>query len=165
MEELLAYRRQLVDRMEKSVEKFCAAVRAAAGAAPSGEGWNVHQLAVHTRDGDKLVYGLRVYRTAQEPNPLFEDFDQDAWMAAQYDANEPLEHVLEDLSGSVHKLAAWLREAPAEAWSRESRHAVMGSGFTMQTWAERGLAHLEGHLEEIERAGAESKKEKAKRKK
>ena len=42
-----------------------------------------------------------------------------------------------------------LRALPAEAWSRESRHATMGSGFTLQTWVERGLAHIEEHVETV----------------
>jgi hypothetical protein len=30
----------------------------------------------------------------------------------------------------------------------------MGGGFTLQTWVERGLAHIEGHLDEVRGAKA-----------
>jgi hypothetical protein len=153
MEQLLAYREQLISRLERSVEEFCRACLETKEADRSRDGWTVHQIAVHARDADRLVYGLRARRTAQEPNPLFEDFDQDAWMAAHYDPAEPLEKVLEELKGSVLSLAEWLRGLSPIEWARESRHEVMGGGFTLQTWVERGLGHIEGHLEEVRGRG------------
>jgi hypothetical protein len=43
-----------------------------------------------------------------------------------------------------------LGRLPAEAWSRESRHATFGGGFTLQTWVERDLAHIEEHLKVVQ---------------
>jgi len=57
-------------------------------------GWNVHPLAAHTRDVDKLVYGMRARRTLEEDNPLFENFDGDAYMAEHYDAQAIPQKVL-----------------------------------------------------------------------
>jgi hypothetical protein len=154
MEQLLDYRNQLLARLEDSVTQFCEACARTPARRASAGGWNVHQLAVHTRDADRLVYGLRARRTAEEHHPSFEDFDQDAWMAQHYDPDEPVEQVLTELRGSVLGLAAWLRGLPPQAWARLSRHAVLGGGFTLQTWVERGLAHIEGHLEEVRTIGA-----------
>jgi hypothetical protein len=36
-----------------------------------------------------------------------------------------------------------------EAWSRTSRHTTFGSGFTLQTWVERDLAHIQEHLKAV----------------
>ena len=155
MKELNEYRRQLIDRLVDAAERFrkaCLAVKDPHAPLEAG-GWNVHQVAVHTRDVDKLVYGLRARRTAEENNPEFPNFDGDLYMAEHYDPNEPLVTILDELVDHAGSLAALLRRLPLEAWSRESRHSVMGSGFTMQTWVERDLAHMEEHVETVSRAG------------
>jgi hypothetical protein len=152
--ELDAYRRQLVDRLVEMAVQFretCLAVKDPFAPLKSG-GWNVHQLAVHTRDVQALVYGMRARRTAAEDDPEFANFDGEAHMAGHYDRNEPLEDVLDGFVKEVESFAAMLRGLPVEAWSRQSRHVIMGKGFTLQTWVERGLAHIEEHIETISRA-------------
>ena len=150
MKELKEYRTRLINRLEESANLFREICLAAKDPyVPLEGGWNVHQVAVHTRDVDKLVYGLRARRTAVEDNPEFPNFDGDAHMADHYDKNEQLRTLLDGFVGNVEALAALLRELPPEAWSRESRHAKMGSGFTLQTWVERNLAHIEEHIETV----------------
>ena len=151
MEQLLEYRRQLLARYEKAARELCQAVEARTDPTVPIEGseWNAHQLAVHVRDAEKLVYGLRVRRTLEEENPLFKNFDGDAWMIEHYDPNEQLASVLNELLASVQETLARLKELPSEAWARTGRHETYGEGFTTQTWAERGLAHLEEHLKTV----------------
>lgn len=158
MKELLEYRISLVNRLVSVTDEFCSTCLAAQDAfAPLAEGeWNVHQTAVHVRAVDKLVYGLRARRTASEENPEFQKFDGELYMAEHYSANEPLSQVLDELRGDISALANLLRELPAEAWSRESRHATLGSGFTLQAWVERDLAHIEEHREAIIKADSHS---------
>lgn len=154
MNQLLEYRAKLIDRLEAVTEEFrriCLAVGDPFKTTDEG-GWNMHQLAAHTRDVDKLVYGMRIRQTVEEDNPVFQDFDADQWMAVNYKADEPLASILDELSASVMKTAAALRELPPEAWSRESSHEIHGGGFTLQTWAERGLAHIQEHLETVKKA-------------
>lgn len=153
MKELLEYRTSLVNRLVAATEEFCAACLAVKDAGePLSQGeWNVHRVAVHVRDVDKLVYRERARRTANEANPEFQAFDGDAHMAEHYSAAEPLPDVLTELRSNIHDLAAWLRNLPVEAWSRESRHATLGDGFTLQTWVERDLAHIEEHMQAVKR--------------
>lgn len=153
MKELLEYRASLIDRLAAATEEFCSACLAANHAhEPLAQGdWNVHQVAVHVRDVDKLVYGHRARRTANEPNPEFQPFDGDAYMADHYSTTEPLNQILDELRANVSALATMLRELPAEAWSRASHHATLGHGFTLQAWVERDLAHIEEHTEIIKR--------------
>jgi hypothetical protein len=151
MNQLLEYRSKLVDQLESAVEDFgkaCLAVRDPFKPVEEG-GWTVHQVAAHTRDVDKLVYELRARRTAQEDQPFFQNFDGDAWMAEHYDPHEPLASILDKLSASVKGTVAMLKELPPEAWSRTSSHEVYGDGFTLQTWVERGLAHIQEHLDTV----------------
>jgi hypothetical protein len=147
MKELLDYRTQLIEKLvtvAKSFRDECLAVTDPF--APLEEdGWNTHQVAAHTRDVDNMVYGLRAKRTALEDNPEFESFDGDKYTAEHYNANESLNEMMNGFVESVMGLADVLRKLPIEAWARESRHATMGSGFTLQTWVEKSLAHIEEH--------------------
>jgi hypothetical protein len=150
MKELEEYRKNLVERLVQAAHEFraeCLAVKDAF--ASISDGWNVHQIAVHTRDIDQRVYGLRARRTANEDNPEFPNFDGDAYMAEHYSANEPLNEITDQLVQNVESLAQMLQTLPVESWSRESRHVTLGQGFTLQTWVERDLAHIEEHLETI----------------
>jgi hypothetical protein len=154
MKELLEYRKRLLDRFEQAADEFrnvCLAVSDPFKSFQSG-GWNVHQIAVHVRDVDNLVYGLRIHRTLEVDDPEFQNFDADPWMDEHYDRDEPLESILEEFTTSVHQTIERLRDLPPEAWSRESRHTVYGSGFTMQSWVERDLEHIQEHLETIKKA-------------
>jgi len=115
------------------------------------DGWNTHQVATHTRDVHMMVYRFRAQRTSQEENPIFQNFDGEAYMAEHYDADEPIKSILDGLIASVQAFVLFLERLPVEAWSRESRHATFGGGFTLQTWIERDLAHIEEHLKAVKK--------------
>jgi len=154
MNELLEYRMNLMERLGSAANEFRAACLAVPDPhAPLEEGgWNTHQIAVHLRDADKLVYGLRTRRTEMEDNPEFPNFDAEAYMAEHYDATESLSGVLNGFVESVEALVELLRALPVEAWSRLSRHTTLGSGFTLQIWVERNLGHIKEHLETVKKA-------------
>jgi hypothetical protein len=150
MKELQEYRTNLINRLVTVSHEFRDACLAAADAFASLDGgWNIHQIAVHTRDVDKLVYGARAGRTAVEENPEFQNFDGEKYMAEHYSASEPLNEIVDEFVASVEVLAQFLRDLPPQAWSRESHHVTLGRGLTLQTWVERGLAHIEEHLRAI----------------
>lgn len=155
MKELEEYRRRLIQRLGDAAHEFRAACLATAEpyAPIESGGWNTHQLAVHTRDVDRLVYGMRARRTAEEQDPLFENFDGDAYMTDHYDSKEPLSAVLDDLVAGTESLGGFLGGLPPGAWARESSHATNGRGFTLQTWVERGLGHIEEHLATVRKMG------------
>lgn len=151
MEQLYDYRARLLERYRAAAREFQRAVISAVKSSPhqkEGE-WSIHQLAAHTRDVEKMVYGVRIRRTLGEENPLFENFDGDAWMAQHYRTDEPVESILKELMESVEEAAAQLAGIPPAAWARPSRHATYGNDFTLQTWVERGLAHIEEHLKSV----------------
>ena len=153
MRELMEYRVNLMKRLEDAAAAFrdeC--LEAKDPYAPlDADGWNVHQLAVHTRDVDELVYGLRARRTAVEDNPEFPNFDGDAYMAANYNSVEPLSELLDGFVENVRALVELLRALPTESWSRVSRHTTLGSNLTLQSWVEKDLAHIEEHLETVKK--------------
>ena len=147
MKELMEYRTSLIDRIAEASNEFCDLCRANGDPKAHMEGsWTLHQLAAHTRDIQRLVYGMRARSTVNEDNPLFDKFDADGWMADQYDSHESLESILNEFMSDITEEVEWLHSLPNEAWNRKSKHVTMGSGYTLQTWVERGLSHIEEHL-------------------
>jgi hypothetical protein len=154
MKELIEYRAKLTDRLVGAAHEFraeCLSVPDVSLPLEAG-GWTVHQIAAHTRDVDKLVYGMRIRRTIAEENPGFQNFDGEEYMAEHYSKSEPLNEVLDELVQQVESLAEELRLLPPEAWARPSSHAMLGRGITLQTWVEKDLGHIEEHLQEVKKA-------------
>jgi hypothetical protein len=154
MKELIEYRKSLVNKLMSSANEFrteCLKTQNAYQSLDQGA-WNVHQLAVHVRDVDKLVYGVRARRTAVESNPEFSNFDGNAYMTEHYSAEEPLDEILDGFVKNVEALVQLLNDLPNEAWSRESRHVTLGHGFTLQSWVERELAHIEEHIKTVKKS-------------
>lgn len=153
MKELTEYRANLIDRLVAAAHEFRAGCLAAGNPLAPLEpgGWNIQQVAAHTRDVASLVYGSRVRRTAAEQNPEFDNFDGKTHMASHYSKDEPLEKILDELVEQVESLAGMLREMPVQAWSRESSHVMLGHGLTLQNWVEKDLAHIEEHLATVRR--------------
>lgn len=152
MKELLEYRRGLLEALANSARDFeaaCLAVQDPYAPLEAG-GWNAHQIAVHVRDVHELVYGLRARRTAEEQNPEFQNFDGESYIAQHYKADENLDELLKRFVENVESLVAFLEALPAESWSRQSRHATLGGGFSLQTWVERDLVHIREHLASLQ---------------
>jgi hypothetical protein len=153
MKELLEYREKMVRRFGEAASEFRAACEAVSDPFAKIEGeWTLHQIASHTRDVEKLVYGMRIQRTLNEDNPEFKNFDADAWMATHYNQQEPLADILDEFIKNADALCKTLRDLPQEAWSRESRHDTMGGELTLQLWVERSMAHIEEHLQTVKKA-------------
>ena len=151
MRELKEYRTNLINRLVVAAHEFQAACLAGQNIyTPLEEdGWNIHQVAAHTRDVDKQVYGWRVRKTAEESNPEFQNFDGQAYMAKNYTREEPLKDILDEFVAQIESLAEMLRKLPPEMWARESSHIMLGRGITLQTWVEKDLAHIEEHLKTV----------------
>jgi len=152
--ELLEYRSRLIHRIQSAAQEFSDACRAVKDITKpvDGGGWNTHQLAAHTRDVHIHIYGMRVRRTVAEDRPVFPNFDNDAWNAGHYHAEEPLAKILDEFLADVRQMVPWLESLPPSAWSRPSRHELQGDS-AMQAWVERVLAHIQEHLETVQKAG------------
>ncbi len=152
MKELLEYRVKLLERFREAAQEFRTACEEAGDPAAKVDGeWTVQQIAVHTRDVSRFVYGARVHQTILEENPSFTNFDADKWMLEHYDPQESLSTILSEFTTYVEELCVMLESQPREAWSRVSRHEIVGGGLTMQLWVERNLAHIEEHLRALKK--------------
>ena len=158
MKELEEYRMGLMQRLEEAARAFRKEALAVDDPFEPLDGgtWTAHQIAAHTRDVDKLVYGLRARRTAMEDNPEFSTFDGESFMAAHYDASEPFPELLDGLVENVEALIELLRALPGPGWARLSRHDMLGSALTLQSWVEKDLAHIEEHLETLRKHNRKS---------
>lgn len=152
MKELLEYRVFLVNRLSQAVKEFCEACEPRDPSMKFEGEWTLHQIAAHMRDLNRLVYDKRVQEIIAEENPLFENFDPEAWMMSHYEPNEPMKKILDEFKANVDKFCETLSALPVEAWSRESRHETIGDKLPLQLWVERGLAHIEDHLKEIKKS-------------
>lgn len=152
MKELTGYREKLLKYFHQAAWEFRAACEAAGDPLAGRDGgWNLHQIASHTRDVQRLVYGARVKRTLLEDNPHFDAFDADERMAAYYNPQEPLAGILDELTQDVDELCAVLSGIPREAWLREGSHPELGRGLTLQFWVERSLGHIKEHLLDVKK--------------
>jgi hypothetical protein len=152
MKELLEYRVKMIERLGEVAQQFRAACEAVNDPFAKVEGeWTLHQIASHTRDVEKLVYGARIRQTLNEDNPEFKNFDADEWMAAHYNQEESITGILDEFIKNVESLCKTLSALEQESWSRESKHDAMGSGLTLQLWVERSMAHIEEHLEAVKK--------------
>jgi DinB superfamily len=152
--ELLEYRTHLIHRIQSLAQEFsdaCLAVRDPFKPIEEN-GWNVHQVVAHTRDVQIHVYGMRARRSVTEDKPVFANFDNDTWNADHYHTDEPIAKIVEEFQNDIRDIVPWLESLPPSAWSRLSSHELHGE-FTMQTWVERVLAHIDEHLETVQKAG------------
>ena len=92
MEELLEYRQRMINKIAKAPELIETAIlRITDHTQPlEAGGWNIHQVIAHMRDVNQHVYLPRLHRIIDEENPMFENFDGDAWMAEHYQPLEPI---------------------------------------------------------------------------
>lgn len=151
MDELLEYRQRMVKKIAEAPEKLEAAiVQIKDHTQPlESDGWNLHQVIAHMRDVNKHVYLPRLHRIMVEDNPMFENFDGDAWMAENYQPQEPILEVIAEFKEQCLSSANWLKDLPHVAWNRPGRHPSFGK-HSLQWWVERTLAHINEHLTQLD---------------
>lgn len=150
MEELFEYRDRMLTRLAESgkmLETALGQIKDVTTPLEPG-GWNAHQVITHMRDVNQQVYIPRLHRIIDEENPLFENFDGEAWMAQHYQAQEAVPDITTQFGSQCLACATWLRGLPAEAWNRPGKHPTIGV-HSLQWWVERLLAHVTDHLKQL----------------
>ena len=152
MEELLEYRQHMLTRLEQAPRVLESASREIQDPFKPLEpgGWNLHQVLVHLRDVNKQVYLPRLQRIMNESDPMFTNFDGEAWMREHYNPQESLPGLLVEFSSQCSQSAAWLGKLTGESWNRPGSHPSFGT-HALQWWVERTLAHINEHLIQIKK--------------
>jgi hypothetical protein len=150
MEELLAYRKKLLLRLQDNV----AELRQLAAARPPeawqvalpGDGRTPHQVVAHLRSIEAQAMSLRLRRILDEDEPFLDLFHDDAWQAEHYQAAEPLANIIEEYARLRAAELSWLQDLPSAGWNRTGRHPWYGVR-TLQWWVERCWEYAEEHLD------------------
>src|SRR5665648_136212 len=114
MEELLEYRQRIINKIATAPESIESAIlRITDHTLPlEAGGWNIHQVIAHMRDVNQHVYLPRLHRIIDEENPMFENFDGDAWMAEHYQPLEPIGILSSEFNEQCNLTADWLNSLP-----------------------------------------------------
>lgn len=142
---------QLVNRLEASGEELVARVGKLTpeelAAAPAGE-WSLHQQLTHLRDTEQHVFWGRAQRIMKQDNPAVENFDQEEYMRAHYDAAEPVKQIMGEFRQARRRFVRLLRQTRDADWMRTARHPEYGM-FSLEYLVLHGYAHTLDHLAQI----------------
>jgi hypothetical protein len=152
MEELLAYRQNLLTSLENVVGELRQAAASIPPAAwhtpPAPDQPAPHQVLAHLRAIESQAIAVRLRRVLDESEPYLPLFDDDGWMAAHYDPAEPVQSILDDYAHLRQQELSWLKDLPSAAWNRTARHPWWGVR-ALQWWVEQCLLIARQHLEQL----------------
>jgi len=157
MEELYAYRQNLLANLEGIVSEL-----SQAAAAMPDAGWHTpaaagqltpHQVLAHLRALESQAIMVRLRRILDEDEPYLPLFDDDEWMAANYDPAEPVQSILDGYASLRQQELSWLKDLPSAAWNRTARHPWWGVR-ALQWWVEQCLLMARQHLEQLQTKSA-----------
>jgi hypothetical protein len=153
MEELLTYRKNLLEALEgvmSELRKAAHAIPAAAWhTATSPEQPTPHQVLAHLRALEAQAIAVRLRRILDESEPYLPLFDDDGWMAGNYDPTEAVTSILDDYARLRQEELSWLKDLPPAAWNRTARHPWWGVR-ALQWWVEQCLLVARQHLEQLQ---------------
>ncbi len=104
----------------------------------------LHYILFHLRELDAQVYIRQLPRFLAEDNPTLSVFDDQAWMAAHYQMDEPAASIMADVLRLRGSEMEWLRTLTPPGWSRQARHPWWGMR-TLQWWVEQQLGESIQH--------------------
>jgi hypothetical protein len=160
MEELYAYRKNLLDNLEGIVAELrqvAAAIPAAVWHTPLAPGQPApHHALAHLRALEAHAIVPRLRRILDEQQPYLPLFDDGGWMAAHYDPSEPVQAILDDFARLRQQELSWLKGLPPDSWNRTARHPWWGVR-TLQWWVEQCLLIARQHLAQLTPAAGQGK--------
>jgi hypothetical protein len=152
MEELLEYRRELLERYAATVQDWGAALRSVPPeqlhTPCTAAGWSFHQTLAHVRDVEAQALAPRIQCLTDEVAVHFPHFDDLAWMEQHYRPDEPAEAILAELAALRARELDCLVPLQPRGWNRAARHPWHGLR-TLMWWVERSLYHSQKHLDEV----------------
>ena len=143
---------RLIDRIRSSAQVIRRAVEQAPrgrfDVPPKAGEWSALEALTHVRDVIVHVYGLRLRRLFYEHEPVFADFDEEAYRPASLARGESVEDLLDTILGEHEQLARLLEAVPDAEWAREGRHPQFGI-MSIEFLARRVGEHAEEHAAQI----------------
>jgi len=118
--------------------------------APHGGGWSAIEIAGHLRD-EIEVCDQRLRRILREDRPVYQPFDQDAYVRDANYADMPLAALIDAIRNDREDFAALLRGLDEAARARTGVHAESGVENAADM-LDMIIAHDEAHLADIRAA-------------
>ncbi len=116
---------------------------------PAPEKWSAHDIIIHIADAEANSY-VRVHKALAEPGEKIFAYDQDKWAStlnyAGHDFNDHLE-LFRLLRKTCYNL---IKNMPEEKWSNQYNHPDYGL-VELDRWLDIYVAHVPGHIAQIER--------------
>jgi DinB superfamily len=113
-------------------------------------GWTIRQLVHHVADSHMNAY-VRMKLAATEDRPTVKTYHEELWAELPEAKSAPVEISLALIEALHHRLMAFLRALPPEAWRRDFLHPEWGAVsidecITLYSW------HCRHHTAHIEQA-------------
>lgn len=152
MEELLAYRIELLSALEQVINELSEKVTHLPPTSwhqPVGpESLSPHYIVFHLRALETQVFALQLPRFMAENTLTTPSFDDEDWMAIHYNPDEPVAEIMAEMTKLRQHELSWLRELSSADWSRSARHPWWGE-HTLQWWVELQLDYSYQHLNQL----------------
>jgi hypothetical protein len=148
------------DRLIEQYTTGPARLRSALAAVPAnavrwrpGPGeFSIHEIVVHCADSETNA-AARIRYLMAEADPVILGYDPDNW-AGRFDyPNHPLEAALATVEAVRANTVPVIRALEPGAWDKAGTHSESGL-YTGHDWLRIYSAHLEEHVEQIERTVA-----------
>jgi hypothetical protein len=152
MEELIAYRRELLsalDSIAAELTKIVNGIPATSWHQPYGrDSHTPHYTLAHLRELELQWFAVQLPRMLNESMPVLPAFPEKAWMECHYLAAEPVGAILVVFANARKLELSWLRKLSSSSWSCLARHPWWGV-HTFQWWVELQLDLSRQHLREL----------------
>jgi hypothetical protein len=154
MDELIAYRQELLSAMEGVTSELSMIVadtrlnewqRSREKDLPTP-----HYTLVHLWLLEAKEFAINIRRINDEETPLLVLFDDKAWMRSHYRPKELPRIILQEFATLRRQELDWLCQLPTASWSRTARHPWWGV-HTLQWWVELQLENSRQHVGELSR--------------
>ena len=134
-----------------------AVLAAAVAAVPPGQHdrsprageWSARETLIHVRNVLVMVYGLRIRRLLYEREPVFADYDEEAFRREDLARREPVEDLVQMITAEHEQIARLLDGLPADRWERAGRHPELGP-MSIASLAGQVGPHTEEHAGQIQ---------------
>ena len=115
---------------------------------PRAGEWSARETLIHVRNVVMMVYGLRIRRLLYERDPVFADYDEEAFRREDLGRRETVDELVRMIADEHAQIARLLDGLPADRWARAGRHPELGS-MSIASLAGQVGAHTLEHAGQI----------------
>jgi DinB superfamily len=115
---------------------------------PRAGEWSTRETLIHVRNVVMMVYGLRIRRLLYEQDPIFADYDEEAFRREDLARREPVEDLVRMITVEHEQIGRLLDGLADDRWALQGRHPELGA-MSVAFLADRVGAHTDEHAQQI----------------